>query len=121
MEWLLQSPSGRRVGERLFSRPEDIYAPHLIDLEVIQALRLSVIRGSMDALRAAHALEDFLDLPIERHDHESHARRIWDLRDSLRAYDAAYVALAEFLGATLITCDAKLRAASGHIAHVEVV
>jgi predicted nucleic acid-binding protein len=46
---------------------------------------------------------------------------MWDLRDNLVAYDAAYVALAESLGATLLTCDAKIRAAAGHSARVEVV
>jgi len=67
------------------------------------------------------ALQDYLDLPITRHPHEPLLWRIWDLRDNLGAYDAAYVALAEALGATLVTCDAKLRAASGHHAVVEVV
>ena len=66
-------------------------------------------------------LQDYLDLPITRHPHEPLLWRIWDLRDNLGAYDAIYVALAESLGATLLTCDAKIAAASGHSATVQVV
>jgi predicted nucleic acid-binding protein len=45
---------------------------------------------------------------------------MWELRDNLTAYDATFVALAEFLGAPLITCDARLARAPGHGASVEL-
>jgi predicted nucleic acid-binding protein len=121
MEWLLQSAAGERVAVRIFSSPEELHAPHLLDVEVTQALRRAVATGALSLSRAMEGLQDFLDLPIMRHPHESLLWRMWDLRDNLVAYDAAYVALAESLGATLLTCDAKIRAAAGHSARVEVV
>jgi predicted nucleic acid-binding protein len=38
---------------------------------------------------------------------------MWELRNNMTAYDAAYVALAERLEAVLVTCDARLATASG--------
>ncbi len=121
MEWLLQSAAGERVAMRIFSSPQSLHAPHLLDVEVAQALRRAVAAGVLSLSRAMEGLQDYLDLPITRHAHEPLLWRMWDLRDNLVAYDAAYVALAEFLGATLLTCDAKIRAASVHSAVVEVV
>lgn len=120
-EWLAQSAVGERVARRLFSVPHNIHAPYLLDVEVTQALRRAVAGGTVSLSRAMVALQDYLDLPITRHPHEPLLWRVWDLRGNLGAYDASYVALAEFLGATLITCDAKIRAASGHYARVEGV
>jgi len=121
MEWLLQSAAGDRVAERIFSQRQTLHAPHLLDVEVAQALRRAAAVGTLSLSRAMEALQDFLVLPVTRHPHEPLLWRIWDLRDNLVAYAAAYVALAECLGATLVTCDAKLRAASGHSARVEFV
>jgi predicted nucleic acid-binding protein len=47
--------------------------------------------------------------------------RIWELRNNLTAYDAAYVALAEALGAPLLTRDKRLSSAAGHRAKIELV
>ena len=55
---------------------------------------------------------DLADLSIVRYPHVRLADRMWELRADLTAYDAAFVALSEALGAPLVTCDAKL-AASG--------
>jgi predicted nucleic acid-binding protein len=62
--------------------------------------------------RAEGALQDLVQLPVVRHPHEPLLERIWQLRANLTAYDAAYVALADSLGATLLTCDARLVQAS---------
>jgi predicted nucleic acid-binding protein len=62
--------------------------------------------------RAEGALQDLVQLPVVRHAHEPLLERIWQLRANLTAYDAAYVALADSLGATLLTCDARLVQAS---------
>ena len=121
MEWLAQSPQGERVAQRLFAAPQSIHAPHLLDVEIAQALRRAVVAGTVSLSRAMAALQDYLDLPVTRHAHEPFLWRMWELRDNLTAYDATYVALAELLGATLLTCDAKIGAASGHYAVVEVV
>jgi len=71
--------------------------------------------------RAADAIEDLCELPFLRHAHDPLLPRIWALRRSLTAYDAAYVALAEALNAPLVTCDRSLLLAHGHDADVEVV
>jgi predicted nucleic acid-binding protein len=59
------------------------------------------------------------DVPLERHPHAPLLARAWALRRNASAYDAAYVALAEALGATLVTCDVRLGTAPGAHAPVE--
>ena len=66
-------------------------------------------------------IEDLLELSLTRYPHDVLLFRVWELRDNLTAYDAAYVALAEALDAPLVTCDGKIASASGHHARVEVV
>ena len=121
LELLLASPTGARIAERAFSEAEILGAPHLIDLEVAQVLRRYTMSGDLEPTRAAEALQDFLDLPIERYPHDLFLIRIWQMRHNVTAYDAAYIALAEALDAVLITTDVRLASASGHDARVEVV
>jgi predicted nucleic acid-binding protein len=120
VDWLLQTSAGQRIESRIYSSNETLHAPHLIDLEVIQVLRRLVQRKVLSARRADEAVDDLLDLRISRYVHFLFLPRIWRLRHNLSAYDAAYVALAENLGAALVTRDARLGAASGHGAVVEV-
>jgi predicted nucleic acid-binding protein len=121
LELLLASPSGARVASKVFSETESICAPHLIDLEVAQVLRRYTLSGDLEPSRAAEALQDFLDLPIERYPHDLFLTRIWQMRHNVTAYDAAYIALAEALDAVLLTTDVRLASAPGHDAQVEAV
>jgi predicted nucleic acid-binding protein len=121
IEWLLQSPAGIKIDERIFSPAESLHAPHLLDVEVAQVLRRYVREGTMTAQRAEEALEDLGDLPLYRYPHDFLMPRVWELRATLTAYDAVYVALAELLDAPLLTCDAGIASASGHSASVEVL
>ena len=98
-----------------------MHAPHLLDVEVTQVLRRHAAQGAIAASRAEEALQDLLDLRLRRYPHRFFLRRVWELRDNLTAYDALYVALAEALDATLLTCDGKLALAPGHHARVEVI
>jgi predicted nucleic acid-binding protein len=98
-----------------------LYAPHLIDVEVAQVVRRYAAAGELDAERGREALTDLADFPLLRYPHDLLLPRIWELRHNMTAYDAAYVALAEALGAPLLTLDRRLAAASGHHAHVELV
>jgi predicted nucleic acid-binding protein len=101
---------------------EDLHAPSLVDYEVVSALRGMVRRGALDAARAASVLADFDDLPVERWPAPAELRgRAWQLRDTVSAYDAAYVALAEALDCPLVTRDARLARSSGHSAVIEVL
>ena len=91
----------------------DLHAPHLIDIEILQALRGLVRSGKLSADRAEDVRTDVAALAITRYGHEPLADRVWALRENLSAYDAAFVALSEALGVPLITCDARLAAAPG--------
>ena len=112
IDWLLQTDAGQRIEKRIYSRGESLHAPHLLDVEVAQVLRRLVRERAVSAQRADQALQDLLDLRVTRYPHHVFLPRIWQLRNNLSAYDAAYVALSEKLGATLITRDARLASAS---------
>ena len=120
VEVLLQSEVGASLTGRLLAPESSLHAPHLLDVEVTQVLRRFVLRGEVQPLRAQQALEVLADFPIERYSHQILLPRIWSLRENLTAYDAAYVALAEVLGATLLTRDGRISRAPGHTARVEV-
>jgi len=121
LELLLGTPAARHVSERLFSLGESLHAPHLLDLEVAQVLRRYCLSGEIDARRSLEALQDLADLRLVRYPHDLFLPRIWELRRNLTAYDASYVALAEALGAPLVTRDAALASAPGHAARVELI
>jgi predicted nucleic acid-binding protein len=121
VEFLLRTEVGTALTGRLLAPETSLHAPYLLDVEVAQVLRRFSLRGEVEPGRARQALEDLADLPVERYPHEILLPRIWALRENLSAYDAAYVALAEVLGGTLLTRDARISRASGHSARVEVV
>jgi predicted nucleic acid-binding protein len=105
--------------ERL-SRDGDLHAPHLIDVELLHALRRLSLSGDLSDDRAADVRTDFAELAVVRYPHEELGDRIWELRHNLTAYDAAFVSLAEALGAPLVTCDGRLATAPGHVARIEL-
>lgn len=117
----LQTPLGARVEARLFRDQDEFHSPHLIDVEVTQGLRRLVRAGEVSADRAAEAIEDLIDLDLHRHAHLDLLTRSWKLRDNVTAYDAMYIALAEALDATVVTCDTPLAKTPGHRAHIEVI
>ena len=121
LEFLLQTPLGSRVEHRLFQDDAALHAPHLIDVELVQALRRLVRAGDVSAVRAEEALIDLGDLNLRRYAHTPLIGRAWELRHNLTAYDAMYVALSEGLNAPLVTCDGPLGEIPGHDARVEVI
>ena len=121
LEVLLRSQAGLEIEKRIFSPREIIFAPHLLDLEVVQVLRRYSASGEIDSERGKEAIEDLSDLPINRYPHDIFLHRIWDLRQNMSAYDAVYVALAETLPAPLLTRDAHLASAPGHEAVIELI
>lgn len=111
---------GDRVRARL-ALSEALFAPELIDLEVASAWRRLVAAGALSERRAALALDDLGALPLQRASHQPLLTRCWELRHNLTIYDAAYVALAEAVGADLVTGDGRLAAAPGIRCTVEVL
>ncbi|WP_419945908.1 type II toxin-antitoxin system VapC family toxin [Candidatus Poriferisodalis sp.] len=99
---------------------EQALAPHLIDIEVAHALRSMNRRGDISVAEAQRGLRNLADLRIMRIDHKVLLERCWELRHNLTAYDASYVALAEYTGATLLTGDGRLARASGIDCEVEI-
>ena len=120
VEWLLRTSTGLKIEKRIYSRVETLHSPHILDLEFAQVMRRLVREGTISERRADEGIHDLLDLRVARYPHFTFLPRIWQHRHNLSAYDGAYVALAEGLGAPLVTCDRRLAAASAHQARVEV-
>ena len=113
-------PNATPIRYRIQAPNETVHAPHLLDVEVLHALRRLVLRGEVSPARCEQARADFADFRCYRYSHTSFLDRIWELRNNFTAYDAAYVALAETLNAPLVTTDARLARAPGIRTAVEV-
>ena len=96
-----------------------LHAPHLIDSEILNALRLRVLLKEITAARAQEIVADLNEFTIGRWPMHPLNQRVWELRHNLTAYDASYVALAENLKVPLYTRDAKL--AHAPVRGVEIV
>ena len=116
---IIQVLVGRDPGPALLDAVAgDLAAPHILDVEGLSALRGMVLGGVLPLEAAESARRSYADLVITRYEAALLADRVWALRNQYTSYDAMYLALAEGLGAPLVTCDRKLDA-GGH--HVEVV
>ncbi|MGQ0772861.1 MAG: type II toxin-antitoxin system VapC family toxin [Pseudonocardiales bacterium] len=113
------SDDGDHLRRRL--RGQRLTAPEVIDLEVQSVLRSGVRRGLLDDRRARQAWGDLVSMPLHRVRHRQLLPRVWDLRDNLTTYDAAYVALAEALATTLLTADSKLANAPGIRCDIDLI
>lgn len=120
VDWLLQTRAGQRIEERIYARNDTLHTVHLLDVEFAQVLRRLVREGTLARKRAEEAMEDLVAVRVTRYAPVLLLNRIWQLRQNLSAYDAAYVALAEQLKAPLITRDQRIAATRGHAAAIEV-
>lgn len=91
----------------------ELHAPHLLPFELSNVLRRQRLAGRITLGQAAEFESALSRLPIELWPHEPVAARVRELGDVLTAYDASYVAVAELLGATLVTMDHRLAGAPG--------
>ena len=98
------------------SRDDSFIVPHLLDIEVVSAIRRLVAGRRIDSHRSEQLLTELAMLPAERYAHTPLLGRIWELRHTFTAYDAAYIALAEATNSVLYTSDAKL--CRGHRAKI---
>lgn len=121
VEMVRGSAAGLAAVTRIAGAGHSLHAPHLADAEVVHVLRRLVRRGVLAAGDGQRAVRALAVMPVRRYSHVPLLDRVWALRDNVTAYDAIYVALAERLGATLLTRDARLAAAPGVRAVVEVV
>jgi predicted nucleic acid-binding protein len=112
-------PGGDRKRERL--RGELLVAPAVVDLEVLSAIRHAAFVRRLEPRRSRQLLVDLMSMPIRRMPHGPLLPRIWALRENVTPYDAAYVALAEAIGAPLLTADARLARAPGLDCEVELL
>jgi predicted nucleic acid-binding protein len=121
LELALVTDRARTVRERLRAANDQLVAPHVLDLEVLQALRRLERLRHIGQDRAATAVAFLASFPISRIPHEPYVQRIWALRKNMTAYDAAYLALAESQSAPLWTFDRKYSGTPGHSARIEVL
>jgi predicted nucleic acid-binding protein len=117
--YVLLEGKGNDLLRRRLSAPRTLHAPQLIDYEFGNAIRGLLLGGRITETDAVDARADFGELPIQRYPGSATAERSWALRHNFNAYDSAYIALAELLGAPLLTGDAKRLGA--HHAAVEVI
>jgi len=113
-------PGAPRIRERMSAEDDDLHVPHLFEVEVMNVLRRYSLIGALSQDRARLALSRLTTMRITRYPHTALLERIWELRHNLTAYEATYIALAETLGAPLVTTDARLARASGIRAEVEL-
>lgn len=119
---LVEVLTGTQLGESLRQRltaDQDQAAPHIIDVEVFGVIRREHLRQRLDGTAAAQAVAELASWPGERFGHRLLLERAWQLRDTIRGWDAMYVALAEALDATLLTTDSRLAAAPGPTCRIE--
>lgn len=92
---------------------DTLAAPHLMPVETANILRRAVRAGEISADAASLAHAELLQLRVALFAYEPLADRVWELRETVTAYDAWYVALAESLSVPLATLDERLRRAPG--------
>ena len=119
-EFLLQTRTGESVSAQL-SEVTEVHAPHLLDIELASSLRRGVALGTLSGERARQVLEDLRVMRVQRYWDVPLLTRIWDFRHNFSAYDACYLALAEALDATLLTCDKAMASARLRYGQVKLV
>lgn len=120
IEVLLRTGRGAAVEQRCLTAAAGLHAPHLVDAEVVSAIRRLLLEREIDLARADLAVEIFGKMRLRRWSMVPLRARMWALRGNVSAYDASYVALAERLGCPLVTCDARLARSSGHDGDIEL-
>ncbi len=119
-EVLIGGPDAEAIRYRLAS-DADHAAPHIVDVEVLGFLRREHLHQRLDRTAATQAVEDLEAWPGERFGHRPLLGRAWQLRSTVRGWDAMYVALAEALDAVLLTTDRRLARATGPTCPIEAI
>jgi predicted nucleic acid-binding protein len=121
LEVLLGSERATKINPVVQSADSDLHAPSLCDVELTSGLVRLLVRKWISMERAGELLTDLIDIPITRHGHLALLPRTIALRNNFSVYDAVYVALAEDLGATLVTADTRLASATRKHTSIDVI
>jgi predicted nucleic acid-binding protein len=106
VEYLLKTEVGRGVAPMLDGAA--LYAPELLDAEVLAVLRREALSGRLSVARAGEAIEDLRDWPLVRLAHRGLLEDAWRFRANVSAYDALYLAAALKCRGTVLTTDGPL-------------
>lgn len=120
IDYLLDTGVAGEV-EALMEREGVLAAPDLLTFEVLAVLRRAVLRSALTESRAAHAIEDLGEMPIELFPSLPLRERAWTLKDNMTAADALFVALAEQLGEPLATKDSGLASTASRHSTISVI
>jgi predicted nucleic acid-binding protein len=116
----LTEPGSPAAG--LLSADDAVFqVPSIFDAEILSALRGLVRGGKFDHAAAADLVVDLMVFPVDRWHMSPLLPRMWELRDNLTPYDAAYVALAELTGTVLVTGDERIAAAPGARCEIQII
>ncbi len=117
---LTNAPTSESIIARLQGEDE-LVAPHLIDLEVLNGLRKNLLTKRMSREHGELLFKTFANWQIERLSVLHLAKQIWSLHENITPYDASYVCLAGSLDVVLVTRDGKLSSAAGKFAKIELI
>jgi len=120
IEVLIGAPGAEAIRDRM-AADRNHAAPHIVDVEVFGVVRRDHLLGRLDRTAAGQAVEDLAAWPGERFGHRLLLDRAWQLRHTVRGWDAMYVALAEALDAILLTTDRRLAAAPGPTCRIDAI
>jgi predicted nucleic acid-binding protein len=116
----LTEPGSPAAG--LLSGDDGVFqVPSIFDAEVLSSLRGLVRGGKFDGDAAADLVADLMVLPVDRWHMSPLLPRMWELRENLTPYDAAYVALAEMTGTVLVTGDERITASPAARCAIQIV
>lgn len=121
VDLFIGSPAADAIFDRLFRSEAELHAPHSIDVEIANSVRKLWLRGLLVDRDVEIIADTYPGIAIVRHAAAPMLHRIWRLRHNHTPYDAAYVALAEWLDLPLVTRDRRLAHSSGHAATIEYI
>ncbi len=106
VETLLGTDLGVRARARM--RGHGLHAPAHLDAEVLSALGRLFRARELTESAVGSALDELAGAPIQRHPLAALLSGAWERRESHRLVDGLYVELADMLGSTILTTDARL-------------